>query len=77
MPPKDAASLKVTKSPFTAPCPDSVTVMVASPLDAEKVASPALVVNLMGVISLKVVPSCAYNFLCVPKILYCDCDAVL
>ena len=56
LPPNDAAPLNVTKSFFTAPCEVSETVIVASPFVAENVTSPADVVNLNGVISLKEPP---------------------
>ena len=51
LPPSVAAPEKVTKSPTMAPCAVSVTVSVADPLVAEKVTSPAPVVDLRGVIS--------------------------
>jgi hypothetical protein len=55
LPPREAAPEKVTKSFATAPCPVSDTVIVASPsATLAKVTSPALVVDLIGVISLKV-----------------------
>ena len=57
MPPKVAASEKVTKSFLTAPCPVSVTVNVDEPLVAANVTSPALVVFLSGVISFGLTPS--------------------
>ena len=57
LPPSDAASEKVTKSLLTAPWLVSVTVIVDEPFVAAKVASPALVVALMGVISLYSVPA--------------------
>ena len=57
LPPKLAAPLNVTKSPDTAPCAVSVTVIVADPLLAAKVTSPALVVERMGVMSEKLPPS--------------------
>ena len=53
LPPNDTAPENVTKSFWTAPWAVSVTVIVASPLLAEKVTSPADVVDLIGVISLK------------------------
>ena len=53
LPPKEAAPLKVTKSFFTAPCAVSATVISDEPLVALKVTSPAEVVNLIGVMSLK------------------------
>ena len=56
LPPNVAAPLKVTKSFCTAPCDVSDTVKVASPLLAEKVTSPADVVDLIGVTSLNTVP---------------------
>ena len=56
LPPRLDAPLKVTKSFFTAPCEVSATVIVASPFVAENVTSPADVVNLIGVISLKAPP---------------------
>ena len=57
LPPSVTAPLKVTKSLTTAPCAVSVTVSVASPLVAANVTSPAAVVDLMGVTSLKLLPS--------------------
>ena len=54
MPPKLAASENVTKSLAIALCPASVTVTILEPFVAEKVTSPALVVVLIGVMSLKV-----------------------
>ena len=56
-PPRLAAPENVTKSLTTAPWLASVTVIVASPLVAEKVTSPALVVTRKGVTSLNLVPS--------------------
>ena len=57
-PSKAAAPLKVTKSLTEAPCPFSVTVIVASLFPTlANVASPAEVVSLIGVISLKLDPS--------------------
>ena len=54
LPPREAAPEKVTKSFCTAPCAVSATVIVASPLPTfAKVTSPALVVDLIGVTSLK------------------------
>ena len=50
-PPNEAALEKVTKSFSTAPWDASVTVIIALPFVAENVASPAPVVDLMGVIS--------------------------
>ena len=57
LPPKLTAPLKVTKSFCTAPWAVSATVRVASPLEAEKVTSPAFVVARIGVMSLKESPS--------------------
>ena len=54
VPPSVAASEKVTKSLTFAPCAGSITVTVVDPLVAEKVTSPADVVFLIGVTSLKV-----------------------
>ena len=56
-PPKLTAPLKVTKSFLTAPCAVSLTVIVEEPSVAEKVTSPAAVVVLIGVMSLKLEPS--------------------
>ena len=56
MPPREDAPLNVTKSFCTAPCAVSATVIVASPFVAENVTSPAEVVDLMGVTSLKLPP---------------------
>ena len=66
LPPKLEAPLKVTKSPKAAPWFVSVTVTVEEPLVAEKVTSPALVVNRRGVTSLKLSPSWIYNLTLVP-----------
>jgi hypothetical protein len=59
LPPREAAPEKVTKSfCYVAPCPVSATVIVASPFATlAKVTSPALVVDLIGVTSLKEDPS--------------------
>ena len=54
VPPKLAAPENVTKSFSFAPCAGSVTVIVVDPFVAANVTSPALVVFLMGVMSLKV-----------------------
>ena len=54
MPPKVAAPENVTKSFSFAPCAGSVTVIVVDPFVAAKVISPAPVVFLIGVTSLKV-----------------------
>ena len=56
LPPKEAAPEKVTKSFTTQPWFTSVTVITAEPFVAEKVTSPAAVVSLIGVMSLKSVP---------------------
>ena len=56
-PPRLAAPENVTKSAGTAPCAVSVAVIVDDPLVAAKVTSPAEVVALIGVMSLKLVPS--------------------
>ena len=53
-PPKLTAPEKVTKSFSFAPCAGSVTVIVVYQFVAEKVTSPALVVFLIGVMSLNV-----------------------
>ena len=57
MPPRLDAPENVTKSFLTAPCAVSATVIVASPFDAENVTSPADVVDLIGVMSLKEPPA--------------------
>ena len=57
LPPRLDAPENVTKSFCTAPCAVSVTVIVASPFEAENVTSPAPVVSLIGVTSLKLLPS--------------------
>ena len=57
LPPNETASEKVTKSFSTAPCPVSVTVIVVLPFVAANVTSPALVVDRIGVMSLKDEPS--------------------
>ena len=67
MPPRDEAPEKVTKSFCTAPWLVSATVIVASPLLAENVTSPADVVSLIGVTSLTLSPSFIYAFKLVPK----------
>ena len=56
LPPKEAAPLKVTKSFTTEPLLLSVTVIVEEPFEAENVTNPAVVVLLIGVISLKELP---------------------
>ena len=53
LPPKLDAPEKVTKSFSFAPCAGSETVIVVEPLVALNVISPAAVVFLMGVMSLK------------------------
>ena len=55
-PPSETAPDIVTKSPATAPCDESVAVIVEEPLVAAKTI-PFVVVALMGVMSLKPVPS--------------------
>ena len=57
VPPRLAASEKVTKSFLAAPLLVSVTVTVEDPFDAENVTSPAEVVTLNGVMSLGLTPS--------------------
>ena len=52
-PPKLTAPENVTKSFSFAPCAGSETVIVVDPSVAENVTSPALVVCLIGVTSLK------------------------
>ena len=57
MPPRVVAAENVTKSFTKAPCAASVTVKVEDPFVAAKVTSPADVVDLTGVTSLKELPS--------------------
>ena len=60
-PPKVAAPLNVTKSPLAAPWDESVTVNVVDPLVAANVKSPAEVVVLNGVTSVKESPNIVIN----------------
>ena len=66
-PPKETASVYVTKSPTLDPLPESVTVIVEDPSVAAKVAAPAALVRLMGVTSLYEEPSWMYSLYRVPN----------